>query len=336
MNANAMPVTPPLPGRAGLRAAEPPSVLVHAWARCLRAWPSAKAHGEWLAARLRRRAATLLRAGLPLAEAARALGVRPVDLAAAHAVPFDTDESPLKARALSDPAAVLQAALALPGSWQAAWPGLRVRLDGGRDTARTMAIAAAPATAGSVFALQRGAADTWLQGFDAAGDPQWTWRPADGQGAGFDGLVRRFGRLALRGGPDTASGTASTGAPAHHLATSNLLPPGAGWDLLLQAVAHALPLSLAVGAALRLDVAGCLQSVRLDGRALRVDIGPATLWLNEDTPVALATGTLPRVDRAMPPLTIALAPGVGRAAQCAWARLAAAARHDDAAPACSC
>jgi hypothetical protein len=337
MTANPMAVAAALPSRAGLRAAEPPSVLAHAWARCLREWPSAqRAHGEWLAARLRCRAAAPLRAGQPLADVAHALGVRPVDLAAAHAVPFDAAESPLKARALSEPAAVLQAALALHGTWQASWPGLRLFVAGDCGSDGAIAIAAPPAAAGSVFALQQGAADTWLQGFGAAGDPQWTWRPADGHGAGFDVLVRGFGRLALRGGADTASGTANPGAPGHDAGRSNLLPPGAGWDLLLQAAAHALPVSLAVGAAPRLTVAGCPRSVQLDGRALRVELGPTTLWLDDDAPVALAIGTLPDEAGAMPSLTIALAPGAGRAAQCAWARLAAAARHDEAAPACSC
>lgn len=337
MSENPMPVAAALPGPATLHAPELCSVLAPAWVRRLRAWPSAQAaHGEWLAARVRRRAAALLRAGQPLAEVAGALGVRPVDLAAAHAVPFDAAESPLKARALSAPAAVLQAALALPGTWQASWPGLRLGADSARGTAGAIAITAAPATAGSVFALQRGATDTWLQGFGAAGDPQWTWRPADGHGAGFDGLVRRFGRLALRGAAGAQPGNASRGAPVCHPGTPNLLPPGAGWDLLLQAVARGLPVSLTVGAGPRFAVAGRLQSARLDGRSLRIDIGPATLWLGEDTPVALATGTLDQAGGAMPPLTIALAPRAGRAAQCAWARLAAAARHDEAAPACSC
>lgn len=304
---------------------------------------------------LRRIAGASLASGASLESVGRALGISPGKLVQIHAEPFDPAESPLKARRLDAAAALWSAALRHPGHLHGRWPGLRAKARcAGSDCAGMFALASQVIEA---YAVEFGAEPAVYQWFDFRCELLWTWSPEPGSGFGplpypCDGVGSTVGagpcasaavpRTADRAGrsglaqdvavgplPDAGSGT---------VLQRDLPPPGAGWDLLLHAAHHGLPLDLRLGSAAVLTRRGPLHEVRLEGQALRVDAGPLTIWLTEDVPVvvqgdAAAALCTPDIGAA---LGLDIASNAAREQICAWRRLVSTVLRDQPVPACSC
>lgn len=281
-------------------------------------------------------AATRLRAGTAPDQVARNLGESPAGCVAVHATVVDLADPPLEARRLQGAAQVLHSALGLPGTLQAQGPGWRASLRcGGRDAPALRSAAANL----QLFALQRGNDLPVLQWFGGQGDAAWQWRPAVGDAALFDALVRSAARPDRRpspmglGGrrPAAAMSRDSTSARPQRLSK---LPPGVGWDLLLHAAAQGLPLQLAFAPAAHLVCAASTVRVCLDGQVLCMQAGAHTVWLDESADwtaderhgSACVGGSL-SVSHGEP---------ASRADACAWRTALAAARRDQPLPSCTC
>jgi len=280
---------------------------------------------------LRRAAAPPLWAGVAYERVACDLGVTPCQLAAAHATLFDVAESPLKARRLRAEVQVLHRVLALPGTLHGQGHGWRAALHcGGRDAP----VLAAAARGLQLFALQSSSAATALQWFDAQGEPVWRWQPAEGLGAAFDDLVRRCGHADLRptpvvaGRPQPARTPVVSGVPK-----VALLPPGAGWDLLLHAAAQGLPLQLAFGLPVDLRCAPAPMRVCLEGRVLGVRLGAHAVWLDESS---VWTVDERQASANVGGLCLRPDDAASRTGSCVWRTALAAALHDQPVPPCSC
>jgi len=279
---------------------------------------------------LRRAAAPGLWAGEPLAAVAEALGVSPAALVAAHATPFDREESPLKARWLTDAPAVMRTVLDAQVTLHAAWPGLQARVHGAGVTLRSTQTHHA-------FAVQRCGQAAEVMWFDGAGHGSWTWTVAPAHAPLHDALVHTRGGLALR--PDDMATWWHRSAVPRTVAgaVASRLPPGAAWDLLLQAAAHRLHIGVQMVCATTLVWEGVPRRVQLQGQVLRVEAGPMTVCLSEDAPV-YAQALAPAEWAHTADQALYLGPGhnATRAQACAWGRLMAAVCQDQRLTACGC
>jgi hypothetical protein len=285
---------------------------------------------------LRRIAAPHLAAGATLAEVAATLGVRPAGLAAAHATVFDPGESPLKARRLLTPNAVLRRVLEGPGVLVAEGRGWRAQVACGRVPAThgpAPDLACEPGL--QLYALQTSDGPAALHWFDRRGAAACAWTPAVGHAAALDALVRAHGSVDLRLPSSTvAPGPAAVESTAGHADRTGVWPAGAGWDFLLLAASQALPLQVVLGNSIRLSTQAAVKRACLDGQSLRLDIGRYTLWLDEAAAwsVTDASGDV----QVGAGLRFGLARSAAGAQHRAWPWLMAAVAQDQPVPACSC